>query len=298
MAMLVSNSEAECYNLCERKYYYSFSLGLQPVEQKEAISYGTCGHRVIQEYYRAKMVGLPHRECIVAGMDFITDLMANNQDEYASKVRSMVTKRFLQYAEHFENDPWRVIDVEGIYTVPLYNGTDYVLTLDLLVEVLSGPFKGEQLVIDHKWVYNFMADDEMRMLPQPPKYIWALRKLGGNVNRALINQIRWRQITDDTPDKIFRRKWYDKPQVFLDNVMKEQIKAANDIRTFKEDPIDVQRATAKRNMSRMSCRDCAFKGPCAEELEEKDPTMTLRTMFKPNTSYGYSEEKIDRLRRL
>jgi hypothetical protein len=250
---------------------------------------GILGHSVLEKYYLAKRAELSHDECVQEGMGVLAAYMLHPDVE----VYSIVLKRFLEYAEHYKNEPFRTLDVEGTYTTPLSNGIEYALTLDLLVEYTSGEWKGKQVLIDHKWTSDYWSANAVDMLPQIPKYLHTLRKLGSTADFGIINQIRYRKMKDGyTTDKIFRRSPVTPTPERIANIVRIQEKVTHIIRQRKIFP-DLWESEAVQTIYRQQCDNCFFTIPCQIELDGRDPRPTLDAMFEQNT-YGYDE---DRLRR-
>lgn len=287
--MIISNSEVETFQKCQRKHWYAYGLNLTPREKSLPLRSGILGHSVLEKYYRAKRAELSHDECVQDGLSVLSAYMLHPDVD----VYSIVLKRFLEYAEHYKNEPFRVLDVEGTYTTPLDNGIEYALTLDLLVEYTSGEWKGKQVLIDHKWTSDFWSANAVDMLPQIPKYLHTLRKLGSTADFGIINQIRYRKMKDGyTSDKIFRRSIVTPTPERIANIVRIQEKVTSIIRQRKLFP-DLWESEAVQTIYRQQCDNCFFTIPCQIELDGRDPKPTLDAMFEQNT-YGYDE---DRLRR-
>lgn len=287
---IVSNSEVDSFQRCQRMHWYAYGLGLSPKAKNVPIKHGILGHSAFEAYYKAMKAELPRDECIQTGLLAIADAPSASGD-----VMGMVTKRFLEYVKHYENEPFRVIDVEGVYSIPLPNGLTYALTVDLLVEMTEGEYKGEQVVIDTKWCYYFWTVDDAYMHPQIPKYIGALRMLGANTRAGLINMVRWRDIKTYEPEQVFRRLPVKPTQTRLDNIMQIQCKISLDeiLKRRQMSKVEWHDNHATPTLNNQNCKNCFFKQPCSQELDGIDPTTTLAIAFE-NRSYGYSEEKLRR----
>lgn len=252
------------------------------------------GHKVLEAYYKAKAAGYTHRAAIDAGMGVIADYMIySHEDEEQGEVIPIVTQRFLEYAEYYKDEPWRVLDVEGVYNIPLGGGITYALTLDLLVEVTDGPYKGEQVVVDHKWTYNFWTKDEIFFAAQIPKYLWTLAKLGSTAKVGFLNQIRYRRLKNETPDQIFRRDLIEPDPARLENIMDIQKRMAMKIANIKLLGPENFKSEAIPSIHKQNCSTCFFKLPCSIELDGRDPARVLLTQFAKNT-YNYDEISLRR----
>lgn len=285
--MIMSNSEVEAFQKCQRKHWYGYGLNLSPREKNLPLRAGILGHSVLEKYYKAKRAELTHDECVHEGLSVLAAYMLHPDVE----VYSIVLKRFLEYAEHYRHEPFRVIDVEGVYTMPLGNGIEYALTLDLLVEYTSGQYKGQQVLIDHKWTSDFWSENAVNMLPQIPKYIYTLRKLGSTADFGIVSQIRYRKMKDGyTPDKIFRRSIVKPTPERIANIIRIHEKVTSIIRQRKIFP-DLWEMDAVQTIYRQQCDNCFFRTPCEIELDGRDASYTFQTMYEQNT-YGYKDSSL------
>ncbi len=281
--MIISNSEVEAYQKCERLHWFAYGLNLTPTEHSMPIKCGIMGHAVLEAYYRSRMNLQSHDECIQAGLAVIADYMVRHGEYYSARIIPIVTNRFLQYAKLYEHEPWEILDVEGVYIIPLANGIEYALTLDLLIKWTSGEYKGLQSVVDHKWVYNFWTADEVHMMAQIPKYLWGLQRLGSQASFGIVNQIRYRDMKGE-PDDLFKRSRIEPTQKRLENIANIQRRAAQRIVEAKGSTWESE---AIPSISKQNCRNCFFRLPCSIEIDGRDPTLTLAVNYIRNT-YGYS----------
>lgn len=287
--MIISNSEVETFQKCQRKHWYAYGLNLAPKTKTLPLRSGILGHSVLEKYYMAKRAELTHEECIQEGMGVLAAYMLHPDVE----VYSIVLQRFLEYAEYYKHEPFRVLDVEGTYTTPLENGIEYALTLDLLVEYTQGEWKGKQVLIDHKWTSDYWSANAVDMLPQIPKYLHTLRSLGSTADFGIINQVRYRKMKEGhPPEMFFRRSPVTPTPKRIENIMRIQEQVTNVIRLRKLFP-DLWKSEATPTIYRQQCDNCFFTIPCQIELDGRDPGPTFDAHFEQNT-YGYDE---DRLRR-
>ncbi len=287
---IVSNSEAEAYQRCKRLHWFAFGLSLRPKDESTAINTGVVGHEVLEAYYRAKMAEQSHRDCVSAGLEIITKRMGNVGEGDDSSSFPLITQRFLEYAIFYEKEPFRVLDIEGTYSVPLENGTEYALTLDLLVEFTSGRLKGQQAVYDHKWAYNFWTLVDLEMNAQIPKYLWAVRKLGSNAEIGIISQIRTRKVDGD--ENKFRRNKIEPSVTRMENLMDIHATVAEEIAKVKTDR-DFWKENATPSISKLNCQYCPFRTPCSTMLEGKDPSKNLYAFYE-RKKYGYEDKDLRR----
>jgi hypothetical protein len=285
----ISNSEAETYDKCERAHYYQFGLGLMPKQVPRPVRIGVLGHRILEAYYRTGLETTQRQEWYRAGLDELTKLFQHVDNDDDWDILSLLGVRFGQYAEHYATDRWRVIDVEGHYEKKLSDDITYAMRLDLLVEVIAGPYSGQHLVVDHKFCYAFQSPDELSMNSQLTKYIATLRDYGFNVSRGILNQVRYREDVKD-PLKIFRREVIRPTDERIAGMLREQLMTSQLIKDRLTLPISAQRVIAKRSISKYNCGLCGFLTPCGMSLDGRDydESIILASDYEQNT-YGYRQ---------
>lgn len=286
--MLISNSEVDTALRCKRLHYYQYALGLYPKQLSRANHIGLLGHHVLEHYYQAIMDGASREDAFRAGMNQIVASYGHEEPD----IVKLVSQRFMQYHEKYKNERFKVAGVESVFSIPLENGTTYPLTLDLLAYYEDGNWEGEYVIFDHKWKYDFFTTDELSMHVQTFKYIWTLRKLGYNVRRSILNQIRYREGIKDI-DKIFRREVLVPTDTQMENIMREHLAVSSEIKAAKEQPVAWYKDHAPRRFNAKDCGFCYFRILCRQELMGKDPSATITNMFAPEDpstfyrKYGY-----------
>lgn len=285
--MQISNSEGETFDHCERAHFYQFGLGLMPKHSSRYIKIGVLGHRILEAYYRRGLETTDVQEWVRAGLDELVAVYTEAQDEDDIDIAELLANRYRLYTQRYSADHWRVIDVEGQYERKLTDDITYVMRLDLLVEDTGGPYKGQHLVVDHKFCYAFFSPEELSMNSQLVKYIATLQGYGFNVSRGILNQVRSREDIKD-PLKMLRREIIRPSQERMDGMMHEQLMTSEVIASRLTMPVSAQRVMAKRSISRRNCGPCGFLLPCGMALDgrDKDESRVLAGDYGHNT-YGY-----------
>lgn len=282
--MIISNSEVDTYLRCKKLHLYKNAMGLNPKAVSKPNSIGNLGHHVMEHFYRAIQVGGTIEDARTLGIEEIT----KGYDFEDADVVGIVMNTFLLYVKRFaqaDTKLFRIESVEGKYTVPLNDRITFGLTLDLLVEYISGPWKGQYGVIDHKYKYNFDSPDELSMHVQTPKYVWALRQLGYPVRHSTLNQIRYRADIKDE-EKLFKRQEIVPTGIHLENIMDEHLAVAEEIYTMKALPITSYSKLAHRRLYSKDCGGCYFRLPCRQELVGVDSSSVLVSMYTPDNEHG------------
>lgn len=182
------------------------------------------------------------------------------------------------YAEFYRTESFEVIAVEKVYQANIAEGIEYAMKLDLLVKWTAGKYRGDYELIDHKFVYNFKDSTELEMDGQMPKYIKTLKLNGITISKASFNQIRYRQMKEFDPNKVFLRVPARLHPYKTEAIWNEQKKYAIEIVHNPAEPL--------RTLSLVSCRGCYFHEICNADLMGQDTKNILSTRYQTST-YGY-----------
>lgn len=287
----ISNSEVNTWLACERKYYYQFDLNLTPIKTGSALNRGVLGHDILATYYEARKQDRSHGNAVhLAREQLMLQLQGGFQDmETVTDLDRILQGYWGYYGD--ESSKYRVLEVEKQYELPMSTDFDFVMRLDVLMLNLA---TGETELWDHKFVYDFWGDYDMSLNPQFPKYMGALRANGINVDKAVLNQIRYRKLKNPTPDDLFRRSPYKPSQAKVENAMREQIVASKRIYEHRMLPIEVRKDTSIRTINKMTCKGCPVADLCLSEFDGGDITYMIQSDYKTNT-YGYNEPTVEEL---
>jgi len=291
--MIVSNTEITSYSTCKRAHYYRFIMDLEPKEHilSKALFRGIVGHRIWEAYYQALKDGYSVDEAKQIGLDKqreeVEKVVAENPEHY-DMIQIVMELRTLfdTYTEVYRVDDFKPIEVETVFSTTMRPGLDYGLRLDVLAEMTKGEYRGDIVVLDHKFLYNFKTPDEIDMDGQLPKYISTVRASGVVVTKGRFNMIRYRSLKNNAPEDLFHREWIKPKKREIEQIWKDQTKVADEIEYMKQLPPAQASEEAVRNMSPYICRSCYFKKLCKLELNGQDITNAVVMDYQPNT-YGY-----------
>lgn len=282
--LIVSHSEVDQYLSCERRHYYAFGKGLQSNHQSESLTRGTLGHEVLEVYYNSikdgetpdvsAMKALDHFKVFIGKYDL--GLLADLQD---------LLLRYFAVAPSWD-ETYEILHVEQEFRLPFSADIEYPFTPDLIVQDRA---TGRIYVIDHKFIYNFYTVDDMKISPQLPKYIGALRSHGINVHSGLYNMLRWRKVKSTEVHDNFRREGVPINNNRVAVTFREQITAMEQIGKLKSMPLDSWERHVLRTASSFNCKNCSFHQLCTLELAGEDISMATKYDYEPNT-YGYLEK--------
>jgi hypothetical protein len=282
----VSNTRTTAHGTCTRQEHYMYNMKITPRVPGIARYRGTMGHEALAAYYRAMQQGYSLDDCLEAAitvlkvetMRIISD---SAEDPELVSVLKQIKHLLKGYMNYWRVEPFKVLAVEETMTAPINDDVEYLMILDLLVEMTAGPYRGSLIVMDHKFVYNFKNQVELELDAQLPKYIKTCRENGYFVTRGIFNQIRYREQKDQSPEKYFLRKELKSTKKEWETIWSEQRDAAIEI-AAGDRPV-------RRSLNPYVCKGCDFAQLCKAELRGDDISMMVNTLFKPRES---REEKI------
>lgn len=286
--MIVSNSRVKDLS-CERKHFYAHELRLAPKQYPDPLFRGIVGHEALAEYYKfIKAEGWEkHEEAKKLALDFLFKECANHltQIHVVNRVRELLTK----YFERYSGDRFKILEVEKYYEEVRDGYPSYGLRLDTLIEMDTGPYKGQLIVMDHKFTYNFFSAQLVELDVQLPKYIGVLRRAGYPVSRGMFNQIRTREWGSNNESDLFKRAFTEKySDREIEQIEREHNQAARRIEGWTELPLGIRELDATRNPSAQNCNYCSFTDLCALDRQGKDTSRTRTAHYKVNP-YGYGK---------
>lgn len=289
--MIISNTQVSLENLCERAHYYRFILGIEPKSLPPAIYTGILGHKALEWYYLEMRDGSPVDQCLKAAKVILNkeaERVAIEEPESYDLMSAIfkINKLIEGYARIYSEEEFKILEIEQEYQTPINEHDTYAMKLDLLVEMTKGPYRGNLILVDHKFVYNFKTVLDIDMDAQLPKYIRTLRQNGYVVNTGMFNQIRTRSLKDPGPADLYRREVvsFKSRKSEIDSIWREQEITAHRISLKMES----KNPQCVRNMNQLVCRSCMFQKPCKAELNGDDITQMVNANYQKST-YGYTE---------
>lgn len=274
---IISNSRITTYNTCKKMDQYAYELGVTPKYMKDSFYRGTWGHAALDVYYQGLKAGFSvdmasRAACEVINKELIRVTKEEPENINRIKILAQLSDLIKQYAQFYKTEPFKVLETEKTYTAPITEEIEFGLILDLLVEFTAGPYRGDIVVIDHKFVYNFKSTAELEMDAQLPKYIKAVRANGYYVTKGIFNQVRYRSLKDPVPSNIFQRTEVRVNKESIENIWREQRHTAVEIHTNPAKPI--------RTLSPVVCKYCDFQPLCKAELSGLSITNMLAADYK------------------
>lgn len=287
-ARIISNSEVDTFLTCQKKWFFAFILGKEPKTKSRSLNIGIIGHEIQAEYYRFIKAGAGKSAAYQAAMKLLTKYFATT-DDY--EPLSVVQKLFNRYVEQDTlADNAEILAVEEDFYLPINDEIWYAMRLDLLVRSISGRSAGNINLVDHKFTYDFYSPDDLKLNPQTPKYVGALRFNGVPVYDGYLNQLRTRfpahLIDKKTDADLFRMDRTATTPERIKQSFRQQIIASERIIDRRALPMDLQVQESIPILNRMVCRNCPFKLPCQMSEDGIPITSVMQSQFM-DRSYGY-----------
>lgn len=303
--VIISHSEVDTFLLCKQRHYYAFGdklddtvekSGLEPKEFSDALYRGIAGHKGLEHFYKTIEADGTIAEALKACVEGVQAfaMEANPKYDILTDLSVRILPNYVtQVAKDMLDAGWKVKAVEHTYRleVPTALGIMvYPFTPDL---IMRSPEK-QNVVIDHKFLYNFYNQSEIDLLPQIPKYMAALKGLGLPIHYGMYNMLRWRPVKDPSKEANFRQKPFEPTPERLRHAFLLQVRGMERIAKLKAGTLDewANEVDLERVQNGMICKSCSFKRLCATEMSGGDATLMRKLDFTVN-SYGYSEAEAD-----
>lgn len=284
----ISNSEVFAWNKCQRYYYYSFDLNLTPIKPANALARGIVGHSALEAYYKVLQESPgAYRAAEQEGFRVLTRAL-DNAGMFDMNMLAELRHILGRYFEFAKTDGWKILAVERRFDWQIVEDITYTLRLDLAIR--DPKYNGEAVLVDHKFVYNFWSQDDIDLNPQLPKYMGGIIANGLQVDRVMVNQIRYR-VRKSSPyadHEMFKRD-YDKPNAnTIKNLMREQMLISRRIQKWRELPLDERNRRAVGVRNNLICKNCSFAALCITELKGGYTQGIIDTEYRQN-EYGYND---------
>lgn len=300
----VSNTEVQQAYSCELAWSFGFhpEMNYQLINMGKARTRGIIGHSALEIFYKGIKDGRDYDKCAREALDYIQklrveelkagDFADSERLEILNYLYSILDRYFDFYQEDVEN--WEILDVEAFFATEQSGEVDFYLPsrLDLVIYQKTGKFAGETSPVDHKFAYDFWNRPKQVLNSQLPLYILALRsaRYAGKpkpvVRRAIVNQIRTRELASPTTWDLFKREFIPYSTQKIQAVFENHMKSAVRLAYLKRIPYEEALTEIRAALGSMSCGYCDFKDLCDITFEGKDPSDVIAATLKPN-EYGY-----------
>ena len=281
MTKIISSTEITAKNTCDKLHDYMYNQNLEPAQYSLEIRRGYTGHKVLQAYYECLRDNWNHEAAVNYASDTLGDIIRESDPEDTEHTQMLadLSRLLIKYFDYYRGDTkkYKILAVEKVFTTPISGETGFGMILDLLVERITGEFRGYVDIIDHKFTNNFKTNDDLRLDGQQPRYDITLRANGYPIKDCIFNQIRFRKIKDPTPDQLFRRSSLLSTSKAVQNIWNETRDTADKI--HGEASGSYKKRTG-RTLSYSACHRCFFRELCFAELAGQDTTAMRKIEFK------------------
>ena len=285
--------------MCQRRWYYHYMMELEPKDTPTRLSRGNIGHKALEILYKAKLNGDTVNQALEKATNYLLNLSIDllkleSTSQYTVEQVAMIgdliplITKYVRY--YWDNDPLEPIEVETVHKIPITSEVTYAMRLDLLAKYTQYPYKGDLIIVDWKFWYNFPTPDLLELNPQLAKYVWGISAEGNLVTKGMLDILRYRSLTDPDPSKIFDRKILRPRPAARKKIIEDHTKTALEIREIKLLPVVEASKVVKRNLNTMACKYCPYTKLCIIELKDGNPTLEINTNFKAS-EYGYNDDE-------
>lgn len=297
---IVSNSDIETFQKCERMFYYSRVLRLRPRELSVWLKRGLFGHDCMEVGFQTIIDGgTPEDANHVIGEGPLQKLLESGDPETADIMK--VYRHVISFIAFTQTDKvnWKPVALEarGMWNMDAGNPTtkerslefpeDLVFgyTPDIVIEFTHGLYKGQQAVLDYKFIGQYMSEVAINMAQQIPKYIIYRNKTytDHKIRRGAFVQLNTRADATATGHKLFLIKWVEPSKQRLERIEYENEKLVARV----ADAYGWEGDKFLRTVNKDVCDRCFFgKDLCPAEFDGRPVDKIIEREYKYN-DYGY-----------
>lgn len=300
---IISNSNIETFQKCERMFYYAVVKGLRPRVLPDFIKRGSFGHECMEVGFQTIMDGgSPEDASQVIAEGPLMKLMESGDPDTAEMMK--VYRHVITFISWTQSDEvaWRPVALED---VGMWNFTRethivdkadlddseliFAYTPDLIIEFTRGLYKGQHAVLDYKFLGQYMSDVAINMAQQIPKYIIYRNKTHTDfkIRRGAFVQLNTRATPDATGHKLFLVKWIEPNKHRLSRIEYENEQNVKQLAHAKQNYTPEQYL---RTVNKDVCNRCFFANDlCPAEFDGKSPEVIQKIMDREyvKNEYGY-----------
>lgn len=297
---IISNSNIETFQKCERMFHYAVGMNLRPRTLPDFLKRGSFGHDCMETGFQCIMDGGSVEDASKVIADGpLQKLMMSGDPDAASMMkvyRHVIT--FINWSQS-EEVGWKPVALEdvGMWNITkgvptskeeIADSSDLVFayTPDLIIEFTRGLYKGQHAVLDYKFLGQYMSEVSINMAQQIPKYIVYRNKTHTDfkIRRGAFVQLNTRAQATDTGHKLFLVKWIEPNKHRLERIEEENERWVKRVAYAKEEfrPEDFLRTVNKD-----VCNRCFFANDlCPAEFDGKPVDKIIQREYV-NNEYGY-----------
>lgn len=286
MSMTVSNSEMDTLTKCERMFYYSHGLGIQPKEMSLSLRIGIFGHKLQKAFWRNILAGEQFDKATQEMGQLILESL--DEPEVTKILRNALA--FVDWA--YNEQGWRPVEVEEVHFFRMTDDLDFAMTPDGLFKFSKGINKGRYFVGDFKHVAQYFSENQLVGYQQVPKYVRFLNEYSPyKVTMGCVIMLNTRApVTHDR--NLFTVKWINMNQAKLDRIAVENFRIANHLAALKQLPISQMEESVNRTVNHYTCKLCSFADLCNLDFLGKDSSRLQAVAYEQN-EYSYEGMRQD-----
>lgn len=269
---------------------YAFGERIQKRVFSESLQRGIQGHMLFEVWFRKFQETNSWNEAMLALSDAYETMLHMGLTAEEIKRAADLQVRVVGFLKNFENTirQWEIIAVEREFRVPIEDpdipDLVYAFTPDLIVR-----HHGAYRIVDWKFPYNFYNATAIRLMPQIPKYIGALREMGwANVKDGVYGFVRYRSLKNPIVNQLYKMEPVTPNRHNIQETWNEYRAVAKEIAVLRSYSLPEWAARTKRVGNNLVCNSCAFKELCAAEKEGSTAARIRQELYVPST-YGYVE---------
>ena len=192
----LSNSKANTFQRCPRKFKYRYVDGLRPKVKALPLERGTWLHALLETHYanypnhtvkvgkRTVPTGgdwrVAHR-ALTQAFNGLFDEEKEDLGNLPEECLRIFSSYLMRYGKE-DSARWKVIDTELDEIITLPSGLRFQIIIDLIVEEPDGGL----WIVDHKTVGRFMPVDFMLLDAQLARYFWGAEYMGYKPLRGIL----------------------------------------------------------------------------------------------------------------
>jgi hypothetical protein len=296
--MIVSNSDIETAQKCERMFYYARILRLRPKQLFPWLKRGTFGHTCMETGFQVIIDGGSAQdaaEVIAAGP--LQNLI--NSDDPDAPEMMKVYRHVITFISFTQSDKvnWKPVALEDTGMWNLTKQEEHIkvegeklddlifaYTPDLIIEFTNGLYKGQHAVLDYKFLGQYMSEVAINMAQQIPKYIIYRNKKHTDfrIRRGAFVQLNTRATPDANGHKLFLIKWVEPNKQRLERIEYENEQWISRVASLYDKPQEELLRTVNKDV----CDKCFFADLCSTEFDGKPIDKIIQREFVRN-EYGY-----------
>lgn len=194
--MQITNSQAKAFLRCQNQYSYKFDRLLVPKMLALPLKRGSWLHELLEAHYRGEDWRQANEELAI---EF--NRMFEEERERFGDLPTICADIMQAYVYHWreEDAGFKILAVEETFEVDLPHGHTLKFRVDGIVEDDYGRW-----LLEHKSHKTYPNDNYRFIDVQSSRYVWALNKLGWEIEGVIWNYLRTKQPTKPKMTKMGR----------------------------------------------------------------------------------------------